>query len=158
MTKVAKRGNRPVRPVGRPKGKVKETSDAQRIRTILERFGVTLETVKVKAKLAKANAKLTGKNKVKFNKALDVKIAQVRSKLRAEATGVKRKTRGRLTNAEKALVEARLEVPVTEVVEASPEVVAEVPVVEVVPVVVPEQVEAVVDIGLAEVALATEAA
>lgn len=94
--------------VGRPTGKAKATSDARRIRKVLERFGGLTPTAKVKGVLKGQNAICKPKNRVKFNSALDVKIAQVRSAYIEELTGLKREGRGRMTTEEREAVEAAL--------------------------------------------------
>jgi len=94
--------------VGRPNGKAKVTSDAARIRKVLLRFGVLVPTAKVKGVLKGQNAIAKPRNRVKFNTALDVKIAQVRSGLIEELTGLKRESRGRMTTEEREAVESAL--------------------------------------------------
>jgi len=93
--------------VGRPKGTAKKTSDAERIRKVLNQYGVTFPTAKVKRVLR-------GRNKVSVQpiclegNAINVKIAQVRSKMVKDQTGVERQDRGRYTTTERELIEARL--------------------------------------------------
>lgn len=97
-----------VKRVGRPNGKSKKTSDAERIRKVLLRFGVLCPVKKVKSILKGYNAIANFRNRVKFNTALDVKIAQVRSELIEELTGLKRENRGRMTTEERETIELAL--------------------------------------------------
>jgi len=97
-----------VKRVGRPNGKAKTTSDAERIRKVLLQFGVLCPTKKIKGVLKGRNAIMKPQNRIKFNTALDVKIAQVRSDLIEELTGMKRENRGRMTTEEREAVESAL--------------------------------------------------
>ena len=81
--------------VGRPAGSAKKNSDAQRIRNVLANNGVQYPTTLVKKALRRFRVE-----KVEFNKALDVKIAQVRSKMIKEQTGIERDDVGRRTIAQ----------------------------------------------------------
>jgi hypothetical protein len=94
--------------VGRPKGKAKRTPDTVRIRKVLDQYGVTYPTPKVVAVLKGRNAVCKPADRVKINGALGVKIAQVRSRLIEQKTGLKRKTRGRRTLRQLRNVETRL--------------------------------------------------
>lgn len=94
--------------VGRPKGKAKKTSDATRIRKVLNQYGVTFPTKKVKRVLAGRNRVSAQPINLEGN-AINVKIAQVRSTMVKEQTGVERQDRGRYTTTEMELIEARLE-------------------------------------------------
>jgi hypothetical protein len=95
--------------VGRPKGKSRKTSDAQRIRAILNQYGLTYPTSKVKAVLSSRNKIAKPENRVNVEAvAIDVKIAQVRSKLIQEVTGIVRTQPGRRTNVEMELVVTKL--------------------------------------------------
>lgn len=97
------------RSVGRPKGKARKVSDAQRIRKVLAQYGVTFPTAKVKSVLAGRNKRSKPENQIALDgKAIDVKIAQVRSAMVKEQTGVERQGRGRYTTTERELIEARL--------------------------------------------------
>ena len=127
--------------VGRPKGKARKVTDTQRIRDVLEQFGVTQTAEEVRKRLCKVGG-VTAK-RFRNDKALAVKVAQVKRKLIGDATGVVRATKGRMTKVERELVEARLRIaelesqlPATETVaeapaevvaEATPEVAAEAP-------------------------------
>ena len=83
--------------VGRPKGKARKVSDAQRIRKVLNQYGVTYPTSKVKSRLSQRNNLCKTSERVCLDgKAIDVKIAQVRSAMVKEQTGVERQGRGRL--------------------------------------------------------------
>jgi len=98
------------RSVGRPKGKARKVSDAERIRKVLNQYGVLFPTAKVKNVLAGRNKRSKPENRITLDgKAIDVKIAQVRSTLVKEQTGVERKGRGRFTETETQLIEARLD-------------------------------------------------
>jgi hypothetical protein len=93
------------RKVGRPKGTGgKRKSDAEKIRGILNQYGVNYPT-----KLVKGRAKTRGVAvPAAPSKALDVKIAQVRRELREELTGVVRDGVGRMTKKELAKVARKL--------------------------------------------------
>jgi ribosomal protein L24 len=95
--------------VGRPKGKARKVTDAQRIRNVLLAEGLTTPTAKVKTVL-KRNLRKTKEGAARLeDKAMDVKIAQVRSKLIAEQTGIVREGRGRRTKEQAAEVAKALE-------------------------------------------------
>jgi riboflavin biosynthesis pyrimidine reductase len=95
-----------VNKVGRPKGKVRKVSDAQRIRNVLDANGIATPSKKVKSLLCRCGGDLA--RRFRNDKALDVKIAQVRSKMIAEKTGVARKGPGRRTKEETALLQLAL--------------------------------------------------
>ncbi len=99
-TKVAK--------VGRPKGVVHKVSDMQRIRNVLEQFGVTQTTEEVRKNLCRKGGALA--TRFRNDKALSVKVAQAKRKLIGDATGVVRATKGRMTKVERELVDAKLEI------------------------------------------------
>lgn len=96
--------------VGRPNGPAKKVSDAQRIRRVLNQFGVLYPTAKVRSVLAGRNKRMRPENQIDTeSKAFGVKVAQVRSTMVAEQTGVEKQGRGRYTTTERDLIEARLE-------------------------------------------------
>ena len=129
-----------VRSVGRPVGSSHKVPHSVRIAKILVRFGVTAPAAKVKAEITRTNGACKPENRIALDKALDVKIAQVRSKMLKEQTGVARVSVGRMTIVEKELVATKLELAKLQALVAPPvavevpavEVVAEAPAVEVV--------------------------
>jgi len=98
-----------VRTVGRPKGSVHKVPHTVRIAKILTRFGVTCPVEKIKSEIARLNKICKPENQIALDNALNVKIAQVRSKMLAEQTGVQRVSRGRMTLVEKELANTKLE-------------------------------------------------
>jgi hypothetical protein len=97
MVKAKKRN------VGRPVGPAKKVSDAARIRKVLARYGIDTPAAKIKKVLIRQDKAFE-----KQGKALDVKISQVRSTLQAQAGLYTRKGKGRMSNAEKEVVERQL--------------------------------------------------
>ena len=121
------------RSVGRPVGSVHKVPHSVRIGKILARFGVTVPAAKIKSEIARLNKISKPENVIALDKALDVKIAQVRSKMLKAQTGVARETVGRMTKVEKELVATKLELAKLQVapVAEAPAEVAEVPAAEV---------------------------
>jgi hypothetical protein len=157
MAKVAKRG------VGRPVGSAKRVSDAERIRRVLNKFGVDYPTADVKKALTswKNGSKVAKLFRAqvadKKSKKLDVKISQVRSTLQAKAGLPTRKGKGRMTNTEKELIKVKLQLASAkaelESLSASVTPVAEVPVAE-----VPVAEVPVAEVPVAEVPVAAASA
>ena len=99
-----------LRTVGRPVGGVHKISHVTRITKILNRFGVIAPVAKIKAEIVRMNKKNKPENQIPVDKALNVKIAQVRSKMLFSQIGVAcRAKRGRMTNEEREVVAVRLE-------------------------------------------------
>ena len=98
--------------VGRPKGKARKVSDTQRIRDVLEQFGVTQSAEEVRKRLCRKGGSLAAR--FRNDKALAVKVAQVKRKLIGEKTGVVRATKGRMTKTERELVSAKLQIQALE--------------------------------------------
>lgn len=96
--------------VGRPKGKSRKTSDAARIRKILDTYGCNLVASRIRQLCCTPSVvgPVTAK-RFKSDPSLGVKISQVQSKAIRTAYGVARKGRGRMSSLERELVEARAE-------------------------------------------------
>jgi len=94
--------------VGRPKGKAQKVSDAQRIRAVLEKFGITQSADEVRKQLVRKGGAVA--TRFRNDKAFAVKVSQVKRKLVGDKTGVVRASKGRMTAAERDLVEARLKI------------------------------------------------
>jgi hypothetical protein len=98
------------RPVGRPKGANKKTSDAARIRKVLDRYGCTLEANEIKRLCCTPS--VVGPvmaKRFKRDKSLGVKVSQEQTKMIRAKCGIARKTKGRMSNLERNLVRALMD-------------------------------------------------